>query len=295
MGSDANPMTDQPAPDAGRGLGARLGRDLSAGGEVSGVGVVAAGSLFATESAGRILAGGGVAAVAVAATSVGARGIAASRVGMDRFGTEIVEQLRAAGVDVQAIQTDADLVTPRWIRRGNTVRLEPYAAFDNIQFDADLEALARSAEVIVTDACGRRHGQSRSSIDRMLIAAPTAARVIDLTRRPPTEPQRLDREHVGQAMELCDCLVVDGIALRTLVPTANDPVDGARRLFDALRKGVVAFIATTREEGCVVTSRGLERTPRLPPESTVGGTEVSLAVAFATVIGRPPHELVAGL
>ena len=279
MASDANPVSGFTLP---------IPIDSA---DLQGVGVVGVGSLYAVEQGGATIADGNVAAVTSIAVASGAKGIAVSRVGMDRYGRDIVEQLRGRGVDVQAIQTDSDLVTPRWIQRGNTVRVEPYAAFDNIQWDADVEALARSAEVIITDACGRRHGQSRSSIDRMMIAATTAIRIIDLTRRPPSDPPRLDREHVGQTMELCDGFVVDSVALRSLVPAAADAVDGAKRLFELRRCGSVTIVPTERDEGCVVTTRGIERTPRCRTD----GTRVALAIGLATVLGRPPHEVVARL
>lgn len=277
--------SDQPI-----GNGAWDGIPLPAG-TLNGVGVVGIGSLYARDDGGTVQPDGGAAAVSVIAVRSGAGGFAASRVGMDRCGRDIVDSLRAAGVDVQAIQTDPDLVTPRWIARGASVRLEPYAAFDTIQWDAEIEALARSAEIIVTDACGRRHGQSRSSIDRMLIAATNAVRIIDLTRRPPSEGHRLDREHVGQALELCDVFVVDPTALRTLVPAAGDALDAARRLHDLRRRGAVAIVPTPSNEGCVVSQRGIERIAARP----ASGARVAMAVGCAMVVGRAPHELVATL
>jgi sugar/nucleoside kinase (ribokinase family) len=291
MGSSANSL-----------LG-RLGPVLAADGQVNGVGVVGVGSLFAAEQKGElkgnssasVVPAGGVAAVTLAAASVGAKAIAASRVGHDDVAKAILDQLQAAGIDLHAVQVDPDFVTPRWIQRGSNVRLEPFGAFDNIQWDADLETLARTAEVIITDACGRRHGQSRSSIDRMLIGAPSAVRIIDLTRRAPTDQAKLDREHVGQALELCDGFVVDAVALRTLVPAVSDPFDAARRLFESRRKGMVALVSSDREEGCVVSLRGLERTPRASGDTRIDGTTISLALGFATVVGRAPHEFVAAL
>lgn len=281
-------MTDPtaPHPDA---LPALLSRE-----DVAGIAVVGVGSLYAIERAGQSVPGGVAASVPTSAAALGARGIAVSRVGMDRVGRDVTDAVRVAGANVDAIQTDPDLVTPRWIERGTSVRIEPYGAFDTIQWDADVEALARSAEVIVTDALGRRHGQSRSTIDRMLIAATTAVRVIDLTRRAPSDPPRLDREAVGQTMELCDLFVGDALALRALVPSATDGYDAARRLFDLRRRGAVVLVATGRDEGCVVTARGSERTaPIARPDgtATINGSTIALAAALATVLGRPPHEV----
>ncbi len=258
----------------------------------TGIQVAAIGSLFAVEREGTTAPGGIAATAATCAHSLGAAGIPIGRLGMDRFGRDLLDRLRDARMDVQALQTDSDLPTARWLQRGMQARLEPYAAFDNLQWDAEVEGFARSAEVIVTDACGRRHGQSRSTIDRMLIAAPSAVRIIDLTHRPPSDPPKLDREFVGQAMELCSVFIVDGIALRALVPTASAPAEGAKRFFENTRRSAVVLLATEREDGMVVTARGSEPTPMGGAHSMVGSA-AAVRVGLAMVAGQRPHEVLA--
>jgi sugar/nucleoside kinase (ribokinase family) len=260
----------------------------------AGIQVAAIGSLFAIEREAAITAGGLAATAAVFARSLGAVGVPIGRIGMDRFGRDIERLLRDQGIDVHAVQTDSDLPTARWIQRGIMAKLEPYAAFDNLQWDAEVEALARSAEVIITDACGRRHGQSRSTGDRMLIAAPSAIRIIDLTHRPPTvgDTPKLDREQVGQAMELCSVMVVDSVALRALVPAATTVADGAKRLASSMRKGTVIAMANDREDGFVVSERGSEPIPRGGPGSR-SGSETAVRAGLALAIGQPPHAALA--
>ncbi len=242
---------------------------------------IAIGSFFAcernAEGATRPVGDGGfVGSVSHLLRALGGRPTPIARLGMDPHGTALVDGLHRAGISTASLQTDPDLATGRLIERGASVRIEPYAAFDNLQWDADVEAAARSAELILTDAFGRRHGQTRSTIDRLLIAAPSAVRAIDLTMRPPSSPlggestQRLDREQVGQALELCTLFVVDAIALRTLVPTAANAAEGARRLHASFGGATgaastarcVVLPATAREEGLVVLRGGVETLPR---------------------------------
>jgi fructokinase len=248
--------------------------------------LLAVGSLYTQE--GPAQAGGCVADVARAACAAGLRVSVATRVGLDKGGRDAVDGLRALGADVSAAQVDPDLPTPKRLVRGANVRLEPYAAFDNLQFDSDVESLARAAEAVVTDACSRRHGQGRSAIDRVLVTASNAVRVIDLVRRTPPE-DRLDRECVGNALELAQVFVVDAAALRALVPAVADPIAAAER-FAALDRArcVVALLGeTTAVRGRHRSDLGAIPADRSPT--------VAVAVARAIVYAAPIAEALAGL
>jgi sugar/nucleoside kinase (ribokinase family) len=267
---------------------------------------IAIGSFFARERASERTGDGGfVGSVSHRLKTLGGRPTPIARLGMDPAGSALMEGLTRVGISTASLQTDPDLATGRLIERGASVRIEPYAAFDNLQWDADVEAAARSAELIVTDAFGRRHGQTRSTIDRLLIAAPTAIRVIDLTfRPPPTAPgatPQLDREQVGQALELCTAFIVDGAALRTLVPTATNAMDGARRLLASLSGPgrCVILGATAREEGLVVMREGAEPLPRegFGDDGTKGQVdappgELALLAGAAILFGHHPATII---
>ncbi|MDZ4831911.1 MAG: hypothetical protein SGJ09_17180 [Phycisphaerae bacterium] len=261
--------------------------------------LVAVGSLYAVDRDGATDAGGIAADAVRAAKARGASATPVGRVGMDRSGRDIADRLLSDGFDVASVQVDSDLATPRRIQRGATIRLEPYAAFDNLQFDSDVEALARSAEAIVTDACSRRHGQGRSAIDRMLIAAPNAVRVVDFVRRSPlvSGEDRLDRETFGNASELCQVFVVDHIALRTLMPAAADDLDGARRLASQTR--AIAVVLLSDASATIVASNassGGSTAIDGPISGPISGwnrsesCEASVAMALAIVGGRPVRE-----
>jgi sugar/nucleoside kinase (ribokinase family) len=270
---------------------------------LSGCPAIIIGSLFTAEvtSEGAVRAfgakGGFVGAVAHALKVSGGQPTPIARLGMDSHGNGIADALRAAEITTASLQTDSDLATGRLVERGNSLRIEPYAAFDNLQWDADVEAAARSAELILTDAFGRRHGQTRSTIDRLLIAAPTAVRVIDLTYRPPAPlsgPDRLDREQVGQALDLCTTLVVDEVALRALVPSATSRADGARRLQASLgasnaAASCVVLVATANDEGLVVTRGRADPTPRRSGRRMAGRDALIAGAAF--LLGASPASL----
>jgi sugar/nucleoside kinase (ribokinase family) len=254
--------------------------------------VVGVGSLYAIDADG---APGGLVVEALApALALGGRAVAASRVGLDRFGTAVVAALRRRGIDPTSVQTDPDHVTPRLIVRAGAARMEPFAAFDSIQWDSDLEALGRGADVVATDACSRRHGQSRSTIDRLLMAASTAIRVVDLATRAPTpDAARLEREHVGNALDLCDLVVVDATALRSLVPAASDLLEAARAAVRLAQRATFIALGEDRSSIVVADRTGTEAITPHESLAAAGPTELALRGAFALVEGRPVRALLA--
>jgi sugar/nucleoside kinase (ribokinase family) len=145
--------------------------------------------------------------VALAACKLGLRGVPVSRVGQDRSGELIVQALRQAGVETAHLQFDPDFPTARLTRRsgaGTTdIAYDPRAAFDQIQWDFDLEDLAQQADAAVYGLIGRRNGQSRSTIDRFLSACPHALRMLDLSHAAPDA----DRTLVLRALEFAHVLL----------------------------------------------------------------------------------------
>lgn len=244
--------------------------------------LVGVGSLYAIERDGTIAAGGIAAEAPLAARALGVSTVPVARVGMDRLGTAITDSLKASGLDVSSIQVDSDLATARRVQRAAGVRIEPYAAFDNLQFDSDVEALARNAEVIVTDACSRRHSQARQAIDRMWTIGANAVRVVDLVRRSPSTSgdDRLDREAVGNAIELCQVFLVDRVALRTLVPATSDPVEAARR-FATLVRSIAVLVLDDATPRFI----GPRDTIEIPGWVAARSCEASVAAALAVVRG----------
>jgi sugar/nucleoside kinase (ribokinase family) len=131
--------------------------------------------------------------------------------------------LRQAGADIGHLQTDPDLPTGRLTIRtlgGRTSRtLESRAAFDNLQWDFDLEDVGRQCDAVIFGELARREGQTRTTIDRFLTACRHAMRIYDLTNR---DGDLLDRVMVTRALQFAEGLVLDEFALRILHPAAGD-------------------------------------------------------------------------
>lgn len=184
------------------------------------------GELLQVRRAGDASPGGLAADVALTAARLGHRGIPVSRLGQDDAADAVRRTLEAAGVELAHLQSDPDLPTGRLSIRtiaGRTTRsLDDLAAFDLLQWDFDLEDLARRADVIMFSALGRRHGQARSTVDRTLDFAKQSLRVFDLTTRAAGE---LERSVYALGLDAAEALIMDRAALDAVMPGArSEPV-----------------------------------------------------------------------
>lgn len=168
--------------------------------------------------------GGLAAAIPSLARRIGRPGVSISRVGQDSAGAAIIAALRAAGVDVEHIQTDPDLDTARLIVRRIGPRvaraLDARAAFDNLQWDFDLEDVAQQTDAVVFGLLARRHHQASTTTDRFIAMCRGAVRVFDAVNR--EDGQSPDRAVIARALENAEGAVLDLAALRALAPGADD-------------------------------------------------------------------------
>jgi fructokinase len=170
-------------------------------------------------------AGGLAAQVALHAARLGYPAVPVSRVGQDPAGTQLLSILRQSGVNTDHVQSDPDLPTGRLTIRtlaGRTTRtLESRGAFDNLQWDFDLEDVGRDCDAVIFGELARREGQTRTTIDRFLTACRHAMRIYDLTNRASDDLQRV---LIGRALEFAEGAIVDDRALSTLRPGShNEP------------------------------------------------------------------------
>jgi len=119
---------------------------------------------------------------------VGVSGVVVSRVGQDDRGQQIVEALRQRDMDLSHIQTDPDRPTGTVyvdLRADGTHDFDIVrdVAWDWLQFDPDLDELARRCSAVSFGSLAQRNGQARSSILRFLSAARSAIRLFDVNLR----------------------------------------------------------------------------------------------------------------
>lgn len=215
--------------------------------------IIGIGEALLCEYPDRIEPGGLALRFALAARRFGHVGIPVSRLGQDLTANELLTQLKAAGADLEHLQSDPDLPTGRLVERsiaGKMKRtLTPRAAFDNLQWDFDLVDLAQQAEAVVFGVLGQREGQSRSVIKQFLAECINAVRVFDLSNR---VGDAIDRTQARSALETADAIIADRAALKALIPEwdGKQPGDAAAQI---ARLSQCAFIITLEHGDCTRT------------------------------------------
>ena len=181
--------------------------------------IVGIGEAVLKTSHGKSCAGGLAADVALAAVHHGETGVVISRIGQDEVGQELMREFREHGIDSSAMQYDPDLPTGRLairtIDRTSQTAIDDWAAFDNLQWDFDLEDVAHRADAVIVGELARRGSQTQTTIDRFIATCRHALVVYDARHR---ATQAFDRSAALRAIELAHGLVVDRPTLNQLVP-----------------------------------------------------------------------------
>ena len=211
------------------------------------------------------------------AARLGYEGMPISRIGQDEAGAAIVSVLRDEGIDVDHIQTDPDLPTGRMTERSIAgrirVTLESRSAFDNLQWDYDLEDIAQRAEAVIFGNLARRTAQARTTIDRFLDLSRHTLTVHDLTNQPDAP---LDRMAVARALEYAQATILDRAALHAMSPGGSaEPDDVLASTFQ--RKHRLAFAVLIGNDG------RLRAYPEGGPAASSEGAIPNGAVSAATV------------
>lgn len=212
--------------------------------------IVGIGELLLESSTDGDYTGGLAGLAAIHAAKLGHPGIAISRLGQDSAGSQILQALQEAGVNTEHIQSDPDLATGRRVKRTiagrNSVSLDSRAAFDNLQWDFDLEDVAQRTEAVIFGTLARRHGQARTTMDRYLAECRSAIRVFDITNRDGDTPS--SRGDAIHALEIAEGIIMDSIAVSDLLPTANGETE-ADEILSFVRQHGLIFAIRIRDDG----------------------------------------------
>jgi len=133
--------------------------------------------------------GGAPANFAYMTALLGDRGIVASRVGDDRLGQEALWHLKSSGLDTSQVQIDAAHPTGTVLLQVDSKGQAEYkfsedVAWDHLEWSAEWEALAKSADAVCFGSLAQRATESRSTIRKFLQSVRTdAARIFDVNLR----------------------------------------------------------------------------------------------------------------
>jgi fructokinase len=233
------------------------------------------------------------------ATVRGGRGAVVSRLGQDSHGSRVIRELTERGVATEFLQTDPDHATGEVFveiddRGQPTYDIVRDVAWDWLQFDPDVEDLARRCDAVCFGSLAQRNGQTRNTIYRFLTACrPTAMRLFDVNLR----QRYYDRQILARSCELSTAVKLNEQELPVVVDhlglTGDDPDALAGALLKAY--GLKLVVLTRGERGTVLytPSQRLEDRPVSYPaaedaDAVGAGDACSAGVLVGHVLRLPP-------
>ena len=243
--------------------------------------------------------GGAPANFAYHATRLGCNGVAVSAVGCDSLGDEIVELLATNGVNHQIARVDAPTGTVRVSLDERGVpcyEICEGVAWDQIQLNDEVLALAKSCDAICFGTLAQRSEMSRKAIYDLIDAIPAernALVIYDINLR----QHYYSKELIEASLNRCNVLKINDEEFRTIAPmlgfaAANFEL-GARALIE--RYGLKMVIVTCGEKGSlIVTQNELSQleTPKVEVVDTVGaGDSFTAALCVGLLQGKEIREV----
>jgi fructokinase len=222
--------------------------------------------------------GGAPLNLAVHAHQLGNEGVVVSRVGQDDRGRFVAEELARRGMTTEHLQTDPDLATGTVLvdlddKGEPSYQILPGVAWDALQFDPDLETLARRCAAVCFGTLAQRQGQTRNTIYRFLQAAPQAIRLLDVNLR----QDFYDRRTLQRSLELATAVKLNGAELRVL-----DEQMGLGATFDDAAAGLLKKFANLK---WLALTRGAEGTAVYTPSERFTADPVVIDVVDAVGAG----------
>jgi fructokinase len=242
--------------------------------------------------------GGAPANFAYHARALGADATLVSRVGDDEPGREILRRLAVAGIQVAALQVDAErptgTVSVELSADGRPQYIIPEAvAWDAIEVnDAGLTA-ARRADAVAFGTLAQRSALSGATIRRLVAETPAGAlRVFDVNLRQPF----YSPDVIESSLALANVVKLSNAELSMLAEMYSLDGDVAAQLCALARRFSLRAIALTRggcgsvlwADGEYSEHPGIETTVR----DTIGaGDSFAAAFALGLLAGWPVHEI----
>ncbi len=232
----------------------------------------------------------------------GGQAIIVSRIGQDAAGNDMLDALRQRGMCIDYMQSDPDRPTGSVIVDLDTDHQPTYdilpGAWDVIQFDPDIESLARRADAVAFGTLAQRDAQSRNTIYRLLDTARRAVRLFDVNLR----QDDIDRRVIQRSCESASIVKLNEqelpriIKLLGLNGEGNDAAEVLRKRFKLEMVALTRGVRGTR----LFTSNGIvdgEATSYPPAEGAdaVGAGDACAAGLLAARLLRRPKQQIADL
>lgn len=236
--------------------------------------------------------------VALCAQRVGAVGIPISRIGQDQLADELLAKLREQNIDISHLQSDPDLKTGRMVIRRigdqQQSRLDAVAAFDNMQWDFDLDDVAQQADAAVFGMLAGREVQSRTVIERFLSGCITAVKLLDMTNR--VDAKVVDRSAARACLQFADVAIVDEQALRSIVPSAKVDEKLRPAMESLLREGeLLMAVFVGRNQTMSLHTPGQEVSSSNVKATDASGASLAVSLLHGVLAGWELNDVLRGV
>lgn len=223
--------------------------------------------------------------------AAGVRAAVATRVGDDDLGRRLLAELRGRGLDVSAVQMDAERPTGTAVVE--LVAGEPSftivadVAWDRVVFDDVWRSLAGGCAAVCFGTLGRRTPAAAAAIEACLAAASRAVRLFDVNLRPPF----FTAESLARGCRLATILKSNEHELPIVAAALGVAAGPPERQAEELRRAAdLEMVVVTRGAAgaFIVTAEGVVAGPahrftRRPDADTIGAGD---AFAAAVAVGR---------
>lgn len=231
----------------------------------------------------------------------GGRGVIVSRLGQDELGKRAQNELTGRSISTEYIQMDPDHRTGKvhvTVDEDGQPDYEvvEHVAWDWLQWDPDLEHLARHCDAVCFSGLAQRQNQTRSSIHRFVTEAAQAVRLFDLTLRQRFYDQRMLRH----SCELANVVKLNLEELNVLSAQINLPGESIdtqiKTLIDAFALNQV--VLTRGAEGTVIYTRSrryegepVHYEPAEHADSVGAGDACTAAILVGSVLRLPVPKI----
>jgi len=230
------------------------------------------------------------------------RGVPVSRVGQDSLGQRVAEALRERGLTTDYLQTDPDHETGQVFVELDAQGQPDYdiaeqVAWDMIQFDPDLEDLARHTDAVAFGSLAQRDAQSRNTIYRFLDSTkPRVIRLFDVNLR----QNFYDRFVIERSLERASVVKLNQDELPVLAEMFHIDGETDEQVQALIKKFELKSVALTRGAqgtalytgGQVYTGQPVSYDAAEHADAVGAGDACAAALLVAMVTRRSPQEAV---
>jgi fructokinase len=199
----------------------------------------------------------------------GGQGIVASRAGADRFGGQLLEELRSRELSTEFVQRDAEHPTGRvdiTLQCGEpTYKFLSDVAWDYLEWTPQWQELASRCDAVVFGTLAQRGPTSRATVQAFVATATQAIRLFDVNLR----VTFFDAECLRRGAELATAIKLNADELPRVLDllriSAADERDGPRRLLHEFASaGLQSVVVTRGEQGTAVFTKDAEFCASVP-------------------------------